>query len=209
MADYVLEAQPRTIIGKQVRQLRNQGLVPAVVYGPKTEPVQIQVPYRPLEVTLMKAGGTHLIDIQVDKQIHTVLTRYVQRHVVKGNILHVDFFAVDINQTLTAEVFIHFVGQSPAVNASIGMLMTGTNSLTIETLPTNIPEYIEVDLSGLAQIGDSIHVRDLVPGEGIIILNDPDELIARIVQPSAARAAEEEEAAATVLEPVEEEEETE
>ncbi len=208
MADYVIEAQPRTVTGKQVRQLRNQGLVPAVVYGPKIEPVQIQVPYRPLEVTLMKAGGNHLIDIQVDKKTHTVLTRFVQRHVVKGNILHVDFFAVDVTQTLTADIFIQFIGESPAVNASIGMLMTGASSLTVETLPTNIPENIEVDLSGLAEIGDSIHVRDIKMGEGITILNDPDELIARIVQPSAARSAadEEAEAAAAAVAPSDEEE---
>jgi large subunit ribosomal protein L25 len=196
VADYVIEAQPRTVVGKQVKQLRSKGMVPAVVYGAKIEPVAIQIPYRPLEVTLMHAGGTQLIDIQVGGQIHTVLTRDVQRHVIKGNILHVDFFAVDVTQVITADVFIQFTGESPAVESGQGMLLTGTNNLAVETLPGNIPEHITVDLSGLAELGDSIHVRDIDLGEGVTILNDPEELIVRVVQPSAARAEamEEEEA---------------
>ena len=194
MADYVIEAQPRTVVGKQVKQLRSKGLVPAVVYGAKIEPVAIQIPYRPLEVTLMHAGGTQLIDIQVGGQTHTVLIRDVQRHVIKGNILHVDFFAVDVTQAITADVFIQLVGESPAVESSQGMLLTGTNYLTVETLPGNIPEYIQVDLSSLNELGDSIHVRDIDLGEDIKILNDPEELIVRVVQPSAARAEAMEEA---------------
>lgn len=207
MTDYVIEAQPRTVIGKQVKQLRNQGLVPAVVYGPKIEPVQIQIPYRQLELTLLKAGGTHLIDIKVDAKTHRVLARDVQRHVIKGSILHVDFLAVDITQKITTDVFVQFVGESPAVNTGQGMLMTGTNSLSIETLPTSIPEHIEVDLSGLVHLGDAIHVRDIHLGAGVTILNDPDELIVRIVQPSSARAAaaEEAEAAEAAAEQTEEE----
>ncbi len=213
MADYVIEAQPRTITGKQVKQLRNQGLVPAIVYGSKMEPVSIQIPYRPLEVALMKAGGTQLIDIQVDKQKHTVLTRDVQRHVIRGDILHVDFVAIDLTQPIAADIYVQFVGESPAVSSSQGILLTGSNSLSVEALPANLPEYVEVDLSSLAEVGDSIHVRDLDLGEGINILNDPEDLVVRIVQPSAARAAlldeiESEEAAAEAAEgeaPAEEE----
>lgn len=190
MADFVIEAQPRTITGKQVSQLRNQGIVPAVVYGSKTQPVHIQIPYRPLEVTLMKAGGTNLIDIQVDGNTHTVITREVQRHVIKGNIMHVDFIAVDMNQVINTDVFIHFVGESPVIESNQGMLLTGANSLSIETLPANLIDRIEVDLSALAEIGDAIHVRDLNLGDKITILNDPDELIVRVVQPASARAEE-------------------
>jgi large subunit ribosomal protein L25 len=190
MADFVIEAQARTITGKQVNQLRNQGFVPAVVYGSKTQPVHIQIPYRPLEVTLMKAGGTNLIDIQVDGKTHTVITREVQRHVIKGNIMHVDFVAVDMNQAITTDVFVHFVGESPAVQASLGMLLTGASSITIETLPADLIDRIEVDLSGLANVGDAIHVRDLDLGDKITVKTDPEELIVRVVQPASARAEE-------------------
>jgi large subunit ribosomal protein L25 len=191
VADFTLEAQSRTITGKQVSQLRNQGLVPAVVYGPGTDPVHIQVPYRPLEVTLMKAAGTNLIDIKVEGKMMTVLTRDVQRHILRGDILHVDFFAVDESQTLTADVFIQFVGENALVESKQAILLTGPSSLTIECLPSKLISAIEVDISGMAQIGDSVHVRDLNLGEGLTILNDPDELVVRVVQPSAARAEEE------------------
>lgn len=190
MADFVIEAQARTVTGKQVSQLRNQGIVPAVVYGSKTQPVHIQIPYRPLEVTLMKAGGTNLIDIRVDGKTHTVITREVQRHVIRGSIMHVDFIAVDMNQTITTDVFIHFLGESPAVEASLGMLLTGASSVTIETLPADLIDRIEVDLSGLTNLGDAIHVRDLNLSDKITIKTDPDELIARVVQPASARAEE-------------------
>ncbi len=202
MADYVIEAQPRAVVGKKVGQLRTQGIVPIVVYGPRVEPVNLQVPYRPLEVALMKAGGTSLIDITSDGKTHTVLAREVQRDVLRGKILHVDFFAVDMSAKIRIDVFIHLTGESPAVAASKGILVQGATNLTIETLPSNLRQQISVDISGLAEIGDAIHARDLNLGDDITIINDPEELIVRISQTSAARSEEEEAAdAATAAEP--------
>lgn len=196
MADYVIEAQPRAVIGKKVGQLRTQGIVPIVVYGPRIEPVNLQVPYRPLEVALMKAGGTSLIDIAVDGKTHTVLAREVQRDVLRGKILHVDFFAVDMTAKIRIDVFIRLTGESPVVESNIGILIQGTTNLTIETLPTNLLQQIDVDISGLTAVGDAIHARDLNLGEDIAIVNDPDELIVRINQTSAARSEEDEAAEA-------------
>jgi large subunit ribosomal protein L25 len=188
VADFSLEAETRTLTGKKVKQLRNQGLVPAIIYGPSHTPLAVQIPYRPLEVALMNAGGTNLVDITVDGELVTVLTRDVQRHILRGDIMHVDFFAVDENMTLSADVFIQLIGESPAAESGQGILITGPNSLSIEALPRNLPNYIEVDISGLDEVGSSIHVRDLDLGENLIIHNDPEELIVRVVQPSAARA---------------------
>ena len=193
MADFTIEAQSRQITGKQTKQLRKDGLVPAVVYGPGIEPVPIQIPYRPLEVTLMQAGGTNLIDVKVEKETHTVLTREVQRHILRGDIMHVDFFALDMNQPITADVFLSFIGESPAVANGEGMLMTGPSSLSIETLPTKLVSEIEVDISGLEEVGDAIFVRDLSLSDDFTIHNDPDELLARVIVPSAVLAEEEEE----------------
>jgi len=194
--NYVLEAQPRSVVGKKVGQLRRSGLVPVVVYGPQTEPVNLQIPYRPLQVALMKAGGTNLIDITYDGSKQTVLAREVQRDILRGDILHVDFFAVDLKAKIKIDVPIHFVGESPAVQARKGILITGPAMLTIETLPSHLLNQIEVDLSGLNEIGDSIHVRDLTVDSEITVLNDPDEMIARVSQTSAARSEEEEAAEA-------------
>ena len=91
MAELFVEAEPRTITGKKVSQLRANGLVPVTVYGSKVEPMSLQIPYRPLQVVLMKAGGTSLIDIKVNGETHTVLAREVQRDVLKGTILHAEW----------------------------------------------------------------------------------------------------------------------
>jgi large subunit ribosomal protein L25 len=197
---YTLDAQPRTVVGKKVRQLRRQGLVPVSVFGPKIKPLNLQIPYRPLQITLMNAGGTHLIDLQLDGDTTTVLARQVQRDVVRGDILHVDFFAVDMASTIQTDVPIHFIGESPAVASRIGILITGPAMITIETLPSNLLGQIEIDLSPLVNIGDSIHVRDLNLGSDITIINDPNEMIAQISQPSAVRAEEEEAAEAAAAE---------
>jgi large subunit ribosomal protein L25 len=192
----VLEAQPRAITGKKVSQLRRSGIVPVVVYGPKTETKNLQVEYRPLQLALMNAGGTHLIDLKSNGGTTTVLAREVQRDILRGDILHVDFFAVDLTAKINIDVPIHFVNESPAVNAKKGILITGPAMLSIDTLPSHLIDQVEVDLSSLFEIGDAIHVRDLKLSADLAILNDPDEMIARISQTSAARAeeAEEEEA---------------
>lgn len=197
MAEVTLEAQKRTVTGKQVNQLRAQGIVPINLYGPKTAPVNLQVAYRPLEIALMKAGGNSLLELIVDGKSTTVLAREVQRNTIKRTITHVDFFAVDLESEVTADIPVHFVGVSPAVDARLGILVTGTNSITISTLPGNLIQQIEVDLSVLTEAGSSITVADLKLGEGIRILNNPEEMIASIAQTGAGRAEAELEAAET------------
>ena len=200
MADrYTIEAQPRTITGKKVSQLRRQGLVPAVIYGPRITPVHVQIPYRSLELTLLNAGGTHLIDIKVDGGSYTVLAREVQRHVLRSDIRHVDFFAVDESAKIRVEVPIRFVNESPAVESRLGLLNTGSTTLTIETLPSKLLSQVEVDLSTLVNIGDSIYVHDLNLGPDAAIINDPDDLIVR-VNPIVTAVEEEVEAEATPAE---------
>ncbi len=190
--NYVLEAQPRTVVGKKVGALRRTGQVPVVVYGPKTKPLNLQISYRPLQIALMKAGGTNLIDITFEGGRQTVLARDVQRDVLRGDILHVDFFAVDLLVKIKIDVPIHFVGESPAVNTRKGILITGPTMLSIETLPSNLLSQVEVDISDLNEVGDAVHVRDLKLDGDITILNDPEEMLARISQSSAARSEEDE-----------------
>jgi large subunit ribosomal protein L25 len=180
---YELEAQPRTIIGKQVNRLRREGLVPISVYGKKIDSVNLQVPYRPLQVTLSHAGGTHLINLNVNGKMTTVVAREVQRDPVRRTITYVDFVAIDKDTRLSAEVPIHFIGESPAVDAFNGVVLTGATSITVNSLATQIPEFIEIDLSTLVKIGDSISVGDLTLPEGAISESSPEEMIVRIAAP--------------------------
>ncbi|MCA0453464.1 MAG: 50S ribosomal protein L25 [Chloroflexi bacterium] len=198
--NFVIEAQSRNIVGKKVSQLRRQGIVPVTVYGPKSEPVNLQVEYRPLQLALLKAGGTNLIQITVNGKATPVLAREVQRDILRNDIMHVDFFAVDMSAKITIDVPLHFVGESAAVSTKKGILVTGPTTLAVETLPSHLLNQIEIDISNLNEVGDSIHVRDLKLDSEITVLNDPDEMIARISQPAAARS--EEDAAAEAAEGV-------
>jgi large subunit ribosomal protein L25 len=202
VAEFVLEAEAREITGKKVSQLRNRGLVPATVYGAKMEPVNVQIPYRALEVTLLKAGGTNLIDLKVGGKTHTVLAREIQRDFIKGKILHADFFAVDATSKIRYAIPVHIVGESFAVASKRGILLTGTSTITVETLPTQLLQGVEVDITPLREVGATITVGDLNLGEGVTVLDDPEEMVVRIAQTSAQRAeAEAEEESNVMMEP--------
>ncbi len=191
MAEYELAADLRLARGKKNRELRREGFVPGIVYGPSIEPMSVQFPYRSVEVTLMNAGGTNLIDILVNGDSYPSLAREVQRDVVRGDILHVDFLAVDQTQRISVEVPIVMQGESPVVAAREGILITGRSSLTLEVFPSDIRDRIEIDLSTLTELGAEVLVRDLSFGESVTVHNDPNEMLAKIVQPAAARAEEE------------------
>ena len=186
---YTLDAEVRTVFGKKCVALRRQGFVPGVVYGPKMEPIHIQLAYRPLQVALLKAGGTHLVDLSVDGSTYPVLAREVQRDVVRGDILHVDFLAVDMTAKIRATIPVHFINESPAVTSRIGVQVNGTSTIEVEALPADLPDRVNVDLSSLVNINDSIYARDLDLGDKIEIVSEPDDMIVRI----SAMAAEEEE----------------
>ena len=191
MSEHTITAQQRTVKGKQVSQIRTKGLVPGTVYGPKSTPVNLQFEYRPLQLALMKAGGTSIIDLTVEgDQTYQVIAREVQRDVVRGNILHVDFFALDMTQKMRVDIPLILFGESSAVVAKKGIMIQGSNTVTVEILPTQLMHQIEVDVSGLVEIGDTLHMSDLKLGDDVLIINDPEEMIAKLVQPSAARAEE-------------------
>jgi len=189
VADFKLTAQPRAVTGKKVSKIRRSGFVPGTIYGPKLNSVSVQFPYRELEVALMKAGGTNIINIAIDGgSTYPVLARDVQRDIIRGDILHVDFFAPDMANKVRAEIPINLTGESPLVAARKAILLSGINSLTVEVLPRDLMNEIEVDLTELKEIGDTITVGDLkIPGD-VDIINDPEEMLAKIVQPAAARA---------------------
>ena len=187
MSDFQLAAQKRRAHGKKNRQLRRDGFVPGILYGPSIEPLSVQFPYRAVEVMLMEAGGTNLIDIEVEGAVYPSLAREVQRDVVRGDILHVDFLAVDQSQRISVEVPIVMKGSSPVVAAREGILITGRSSLTLEVFPSDIRNRIVIDLTQLTELGAEVLVGDLRFGENVTVHNDSNEMLAKIVQPAAAR----------------------
>jgi large subunit ribosomal protein L25 len=190
-----LTAEKRTVTGKQVRQLRREGWVPAVMYGHGFEPVPLQFEERSLAHILSKVGGSQLIGINVkgDKQPEMALVRDVQRDPIRGNFLHVDFYRVRMTERLTAEVPLVVVGQSAVIEAREGILLQGISAIEVECLPGDLVDAIEVDLSDLVEIDQGIYVRDLAVPAGIDVLTDVDEMIVRIVPLEAEEIEEEEE----------------
>ncbi|WP_448594832.1 50S ribosomal protein L25 [Thermoflexus hugenholtzii] len=186
MAELVLNAKPRNVIGKAVKALRRQGWIPAVLYGRHISPLPIQVEGRELQRVLSQArGGARLITLQVDGETHLALIREVQREPIRREILHVDFQAIEMTEKIRVEVPVIFTGASPAVERGEGVLVHGLTHVEIECLPKDLVEAITVDLSALDRVDAAIYVRDLQAPPGVTIVSDPDELIALVTAPAA------------------------
>jgi large subunit ribosomal protein L25 len=181
MEQIELTAEKRTIIGKRVKALRREGIIPALLYGPKTEPVPIQCDERELQRVLAWAGGTNLIALRIGDagKPKMTLVSEVQRDSITNDLYHVDFYQVVMTEKVTAEVNIVFVGEPSAVQQRDVMLLQGADSVEIECLPGDLIHSIEVDLSHL-EIDDAIYVKDLQVPDNVAILTEGEELVAKV-----------------------------
>lgn len=177
MDKVVLKATKREVVGKQVNALRRAGKLPAVIYGHRTEPISISLDAHKATLLLNKVGSSSLITVDVDGKEYPALVRERQRDYIKGNLLHVDFLAVSLTEKIKAQVRVEIDGVSPAVKDLNAVLVTGLHALSVECLPTDLPDHFTVDIARLEKVGDGIHVRDVVVPENIRILDDPDEMI--------------------------------
>lgn len=187
-----ITAEPRTVVGKKVKQLRREGMIPAVIYGQK-EAVTIQLENLALRRVLRQAGSTNLVDISLGKGKRTVLVREIQSHVTRGDLLHVDFIEVDMKSTITAEAELVTVGASAPSADGLGVATLALRSVEIESLPDALVSEIEVDLTMIKTPDDVIYVSDLVVPEGVTILTDPETTVARFEYAQLAEEEEEEE----------------
>ncbi len=183
MDKVVLKAVKRDVTGKQVKAMRRDGQLPAVIYGRHLEPIAISLEAHAASLAMGKLSSSSLITIDLDGKEYPALVRERQRNFIKGNLTHIDFMAVDLTEKLRATVRLEFVGVSGAVKDYNGVLVKNIEKLEVECLPTDLPERIAVDIAALAQIGNSIRVRDLAISDAIRILNDEDETIAVATAP--------------------------
>lgn len=178
-----LRAETRNVFGKKTKRLRAAGFVPAVLYGPKTEPISLQVPERELSRILHRAGMNQLIALWIDEadQARMTLAREVQRDVITQSLLHVDLYEVVMTESITAETPIVLVGQSPAVESKAGLLVRGVDTVQVHGLPAELPESIEVDISVLNEADQAILVGDLTVDGTIEILTHPEEVVVQVL----------------------------
>lgn len=179
-----LSVSKRSTIGKQVRALRRDGIVPAVLYGRHMEaPVLLQMGARVFSRVLAKAGTSHLVTLNIagEPKPQLTLVREVQREPITGNFYHVDFLAVSMTEKIRLKVPLAIVGEAPPVGRNEGIVLQAMNEIEIECLPGDLIESVRVDISTLDQVGKEIKVSDLgAQLKGVEILADPDELIVRI-----------------------------
>ena len=178
MEKVVLNATKRDVVGKQVKALRREGKLPAVIYGRHTEPVNINLDAHSASLTLGRLTPSSLVTINVDGTEYPSLVREKQRDYIKNRLLHVDFLAVSMTELLRTNVNVHFVGVSPAVKDFNAVLVKNLEELEVECLPTDLPESIEVDISAMTKPGEGIRVRDVQISDKIRILNDSDTMVA-------------------------------
>ena len=198
-----LVAETREGTGKgAARKLRAAGRVPAILYGHGMDPLALSVDSRELFHLLHTGAGANvLVDLVVDGTEHLALPRDVQRDHIKGRFVHVDFLAVRRDEKIHVTIPLRIVGESPGIKAG-GVLEHHLWELNVECLATDVPEAIDVDISGL-EIGSGVRVSDLKVRSGVTILTSPEDSVVAVTQPQVAV---EEEAAEAVEGEVAEEE---
>ncbi len=200
MDEFSLAAERREVVGKKVKQLRAVGKLPAVLYGRDVESVAIAVDKRDAERLLSQITSSSFVQLELDGKSFPTLVREAQRDVLRGDLLHVDFNVVSMTEVLRTSVSLVLEGEAPALTEHSAILVTGIEEVEVECLPKDLPNRIIVDISGLREVGDAIHVRDLVLPSKITVLNDPDDMVVLV---SGIYEAEEEEE--EILEEFEEE----
>ena len=198
MDKVVLKATKREVTGKQVSALRRAGQLPAVIYGRHLEPIAISLDAHTASLEMAKLTSSSLVTIELDGKQYSTLVRERQRNFIKGNLTHVDFLAVNLDEKIRATVRVNFVGVSLAVKDFNAVLVRNLEKLEVECLPTDLPERITVDISALKQIGNGIRVRDVGLSDNIRVLNDEDEMV---VVATAERKEEVEEVVETAAVP--------
>jgi large subunit ribosomal protein L25 len=164
-----------------VRALRRAGRLPAVVYGHKVDAVSVAVDGREFAKAFQKVGRNQLLDLHIGSEApRKALVREVQRSPRDGDLLHVDFYQVNLAEKIESEVPIEFEGEIEIVAKGEADLLRGLHQLRVEALPTDLPPVITVDISGLKAVDDEIRVKDLKLPPGVEILDDPEDLVAKV-----------------------------
>jgi large subunit ribosomal protein L25 len=181
---------------RESRRLRREGAVPAIIYGHGLQPVSVAVGRRELYTVLhTEAGLNALINLQVNGDEYLTVARELQRHPVRGDIIHLDFIRISLDEPIEAEVPVEFTGIPVGVREGKGIVETPAASVVVSALPTDIPSHITIDITDL-KVGDSARVADLPEIPGVTYVSEPEHLLVMVTLPAAAPVEEAAEAPA-------------
>lgn len=179
-----LKVAKRELLGKKVNRLRAQGLTPASVYGRDFKSISVQAETKILDSLFEELGESGLFNIQIDDgELLPVLFKNPQYHPVSDQLMHVDFYKVDLSRKIKAEVPVELIGEAPIIKLG-NVLMHITNTIEVEGLPADLPEKIEVDISGLENLEQMITVADLkIDKDKLTILTDLEQVVVKSEEP--------------------------
>jgi large subunit ribosomal protein L25 len=177
-----LKVTNRDILGKKVKHLRRQGITPVHVFGHGIQSLALQCDTRELERVLGHAGQTRLINLKLakEKKARNVVVREFDRDWRKGQLVHVDFYQVKMEEKIRVEVPVVLIGEAPALKSKENMLDHELATFTVECLPAKIPDNIEVDVSSLTELDQAIRVKDITLDKDVSVLNSPDLVVAKV-----------------------------
>jgi large subunit ribosomal protein L25 len=192
--DITLTAKPREIIGKQVRGLRREGWVPGIVYGRDIESTAVQMAVDEITDIYQQAGSSTMIGVKIEghRKTYPAFIREVQRDLFTYDLLHVDLEVVDLQRPINANVPIVLVGEAPVVENNDGVLTQSLEEVEVHCLPTDVPSHLDVDISQLTSVDQSIFAGDLIVSEKVEIVTPAEAVIVYI---TPLRPPEEEEEA--------------
>lgn len=178
MERITLKASKRNRIGKEVKHLRYEGKLPAILYGKSVkDPIPVTLDGPETSKALKKISYSTLVNIELDGEEHMTLVRDFQVDPIYGELQHVDFLVVSLTEKVRAYVTVQVEGVAPIIAAEGGLLVTGLEQIEIESLPQDLPEHLTIDVSGLESFGDALYVRDVVLPPSAELLSDPDDLL--------------------------------
>ena len=184
MQKTTLKAEKRKVLGRKVKKLRREGVLPANIYGKKIKSLSIKFPVVDFEKVYKAAGETGIVEIAIGKQKKPVLISNVQLDPVTDKPLHVDFHQVDLKEKTTADVPIELIGESPAEKQGLGTVVQSINEIEVEALPKDLPDKFEIDLSKLVKVEQTVQVKDLVVDtKKVKILAEAEQMIVKVEPP--------------------------
>jgi len=183
-----LNAERRTVLGKHVRHLRREGILPANVYGHQKESVAVQVNAHDMERALKAHGPTTLYRLVIapDGNEETVIVRHITRQPATNVIQHIDFFQVKMTEPMRAKVPVRLVGEAPAVKLRDGVLIQSLDMAEVEALPAELPEALELDISDMDELNSSRHASALKVPRKVTLVTPEDEIVVSIQAPRIA-----------------------
>ena len=193
-----IKASVRQPLGKRSRRLLREGKLPAIVYGHDTEPTPITLDKLEFQKVFVKSGRTHLVDLAIDGRTEKVLVREIQTHPRRQGPIHVDFYQVNLQEKIEVDVPVHLTGESAAVKRGDGDILQPMHSVRVECLPSDIPEAFEIDITPLEEIEMELRVSELTVPHGVTVLDEPDQLVVKIVPKREMKIEEEVPAEAAV-----------